>query len=52
MSVEAFALLPWYRELFTDDELERASRRLTEHRFDVARYLEHAAAHAPPWVAD
>ncbi len=42
MSVEAFALLPRYRDLFTDEERETAELRLVEHRFDVERFLRQA----------
>lgn len=50
MSVEAFVLLPWYRELFTEEQQETAGRRLREHRFDVERFLR-ASTHSPPeWV--
>lgn len=48
-SVEAVALLPWYRHLFSDDELARAEYRLAEHGFDVARFLRTASAMAPDW---
>jgi hypothetical protein len=50
MSVEATALLPWYRSLFDASELEVAERRLTEHGFDVERYLRHAAEQPPAWA--
>ncbi|MEV0189964.1 HNH endonuclease signature motif containing protein [Kitasatospora purpeofusca] len=36
-SVEFAVCLPWFKELFTDEELERAAFRLTEHRFDLSR---------------
>lgn len=49
MSVEAFALLPWYRDLFTADELATARRRLERHEFDVDDFLARAADHAPSW---
>jgi len=50
-SVEAFALLPWYRELFTEEQLETAERRLREHRFDVERFLRTSIQSPPAWVA-
>lgn len=50
MSVEAFALLPWYRELFREGQLAKAERRLTEHRFDVERFLRTSAQSPPAWV--
>ncbi|MFE0362313.1 hypothetical protein [Streptomyces griseoaurantiacus] len=51
MSVEAFVLLPWYRELFTEEQLETAERRLREHRFDVERFLRVSTQSPPAWVA-
>jgi hypothetical protein len=50
MSVEAFALLPWYRELFTEVQQETAARRLREHRFDVERFLRASTQSPPAWV--
>lgn len=32
-------LLPWYQELFSDEERETAERRLVEHGFDVQRFI-------------
>ncbi|MGI5180542.1 hypothetical protein ACQEVZ_29930 [Dactylosporangium sp. CA-152071] len=39
MSVEAWVLRPEYAPLFTEDERAVAHRRLTDHQFDVDRYL-------------
>lgn len=50
MSVEACVLLPWYRELFTGDELATARRRLVEHRFDVDAFLRERSANPPTWA--
>ncbi len=50
-SVEAFVLLPWYSEMFSDQELGTAERRLVEHGFDVDRFLTAAAATPPAWSA-
>jgi hypothetical protein len=50
VSVEAFVLLPWYRELFAHNELATAERRLVEHRFDVELLLREAALEPPAWV--
>jgi citrate synthase len=50
MSVEAFVLLPWYRELFTEEQLETADRRLREHRFDVERFLRDSTQSPPAWA--
>ena len=50
MSVEAHVLLPWYRELFTEEQLETAERRLREHRFDVQVFLARARRAWPAWA--
>lgn len=51
LSVEAFSLLPWYRDLFTEDQRETAERRLTEHRFDVDGFLLRTCANPPAWTS-
>jgi hypothetical protein len=43
-------LLPWYQHLFSEDELERARFRLTEHRFDVNALLADARQRVPKWA--
>ena len=50
MSVEAWALLPWYEHLFSKDQLDRARYRLSEHRFDVESYLTKARERVPLWA--
>jgi hypothetical protein len=50
MSAEAHVLLPWYRELFTEEQLGTAERRLREHRFDVDAYLTRAGREWPEWA--
>lgn len=50
-SVEAFVLLPWYRELFTASERATAERRLRDHRFDVERFLREAESNPPEWAS-
>jgi hypothetical protein len=50
MSVEAFALLPWYRSLFTEDQLETAERRLIGHDFDIEQFLRRSALDPPQWA--
>jgi hypothetical protein len=50
-SVEAFALLPWYRELFTDDQLAMAAHRLLQYGYDVDRHIRAATSSPPAWVA-
>jgi hypothetical protein len=51
-SVEFVANLPWFRALFTEDELDEARSRLTLHEFPVKERLAVAAAHPPDWAAD
>jgi hypothetical protein len=51
VSVEAFVLLPWYSEMFSEQELGTAERRLVEHGFDVAGFLTSAAATPPDWCS-
>jgi hypothetical protein len=46
-SVEFVANLPWFRSLFTEDELDEAQSRLTLHDFPVEQRLAAAAAHPP-----
>ena len=51
-SVEFVAILPWFRDLFTEDELYEARSRLAVHEFPVEEKLVAAAAHPPDWVTD
>jgi hypothetical protein len=50
-SVEFVANLPWFSDLFTEDELVEARFRLTSHDFPFEERLAIAAAHPPDWVA-
>ena len=50
-SLEFAVLLPWFAELFTDDELEEARRRLMLLDFDVDNRLTARVASPPGWVA-
>jgi hypothetical protein len=50
MSVEALALLPWYTELFKEEERETARRRLVEHEFDVETFLRVRSSNPPAWT--
>lgn len=50
MSVEAFVLLPWYADLFTDAERETARNRMAAHGFDVDAYLREARERVPTWI--
>lgn len=49
MSVEFFALLPWYENLFADGERAAARRRLQELHFDVDGELARRSADPPEW---
>ena len=49
MSCEAIALLPWYQDLFSADELAVARHRLLEHNFDVDGFNQKASANPPVW---
>jgi hypothetical protein len=51
-SVEFVANLPWFRALFTEDELDKAKSRLTLHNFPVEERLAVVAAHPPDWSQD
>jgi hypothetical protein len=50
-SLEFAVLLPWFAELFTDDELDEARRRLVLLDFDVDDRLAARTASPPGWVA-
>ena len=50
-SVEFVANLPWFRDLFTEDELAEARFRLTSHEFPFEDRLARSAAHPPDWAA-
>ncbi|MGF7239464.1 MAG: hypothetical protein ACQSGP_31585 [Frankia sp.] len=50
VSVETFALLPWYQELLGEEQPATAERRLREHRFDVDRFLKRAERAWPAWA--
>jgi hypothetical protein len=49
MSCEAIALLPWYRDLFSEEELAVARRRLTEHNFDTEGLIQRSGTNPPHW---
>jgi hypothetical protein len=51
-SVEFAANLPWFREFFTEDELDEARTRLSLHDFPVDEQLSKATTRPPNWVAD
>jgi len=52
MSVEAAALLPWYADLFSDEQRGVARRRLVEHGFDVDGFLRDRQARPPAWIQE
>ena len=51
-SVEFVANLPWFRHLFTEDQLDEARSRLLLHKFPVEERLAAAAARPPDWAAN
>jgi hypothetical protein len=52
MSVEAAVLLPWYADLFTDEERRVSRRRLVDHDFDVDGFLRDRQARRPAWTPE
>lgn len=48
-AVEAFALLPWYSDLFADGDRRRARRRLEDHGFDVDDFVRRRMLKPPEW---
>ena len=50
MSVEAAVLLPWYTDLFSEEERGTARRRLTKHRFEVDSFIASRSANPPLWT--
>jgi hypothetical protein len=50
-TVEFVANLPWFRDLFTGDELDEAKSRLIALEFPLEERLGAAAAHPPDWAA-
>jgi hypothetical protein len=51
-TVEFVANLPWFRDLFTLDELDEARARLVAHDFPFEERLAVASAHPPDWAVD
>jgi hypothetical protein len=51
-SVEYAALLPWFQELFTEDQLYEARTRLITHDFPLDRKLAAASLEPPDWLAE
>jgi hypothetical protein len=49
-SVEFAVCLPWFRDLFTPDEIEEAENRLILHDFPLQECLERASRVPPQWV--
>lgn len=48
-SCEAIALLPWYADLFTEEERRAARHRLEAHDFDVDSFLDRSILQPPGW---
>jgi hypothetical protein len=51
-SVEYAVCLPWFRELFTNSEVDEAEMRLIAHEFPLATRIEAAAGTPPVWLDD
>ena len=51
-SIEYAVCLPWFRPLFTPEEVEKAERRLTAHNFPIGERMERAAQSPPDWAVD
>jgi len=51
-SVEFTVLLPWFRTLFSQEELDEAERRLVLYEFPVQQRLAARSATPPAWVDD
>jgi hypothetical protein len=49
MGREAIASLPWYEDLFSEDELAVARHRLRGHNFDVDGFIRRSTASPPVW---
>jgi hypothetical protein len=51
-SVEYAACLPWFQELFSEDQLYEARTRLVAHDFPLDRRLAAATLEPPGWLAE
>jgi hypothetical protein len=51
-SVEYAAWLPWFQELFTEDQLYEAQTRLIAHDFPFDRKLAAGALESPDWLSE
>ncbi len=51
-SVEYAASLPWFQELFMDDQIYEARTRLTTHEFNLDRALAEETANPPAWLEE
>jgi hypothetical protein len=49
MTVEAISQLPWYDDLFDDDDRAAARRRLEAYRFDADGFIAHRTSSPPSW---
>lgn len=51
-SMEFAVLLPWFRPLFTDEELSEAERRLLLHDFRLGERLVARSGSPPAWAEE
>jgi hypothetical protein len=49
MTVEALSLLPWYAELFDEEDRTSAQRRLRAYKFDVEAFIARRRVSPPSW---
>jgi hypothetical protein len=49
-TVEALSLLAWYAELFDDEVLVSARRKLVAHNFDIDSFLAMRTDSPPAWT--
>ena len=52
VSIEYAASLPWFQELFTDDQIYEARTRLVTHDFDLDRAIAAEQSRPPSWLSD
>lgn len=52
MSCEAYVLLPWYADVFSDKERGVARHRLETHGFDTNTFVERVSHKPPAWWTD
>jgi hypothetical protein len=52
MSVEAAAPVPWYEQIFSDQERAVARRRLVDHGFDIDAFRRSRESDSPGWTRE